>query len=492
MIKIYFNLATTERRVAIVENNEVVEILIERPVENRLVGNIYKARVVNVLPGMEAAFVDIGREKNGFIYRDDLLSFQLSNEEDSIKKQKKISQYISQGEEIFVQVTKEAFGTKGPRLSGVISFPGKYLVYMPEGGYIGVSRKIQNEEERERLKKIGEKLTVGNEGLIIRTVSTNITEEEIAHEIDVLRKLWQDILEQSKEKKTPALIYQDNGIVERIIRDFPLNRVSEIVIDHIDDYKKLQQLLKIYPKELEKVKLYQEKENIFSAYGIEKELEKALRRQVWLKNGAYLMIDRTEALTVIDVNTGKFTGRNDIRETIVKTNVEAAKEIGRQLRLRDISGIIIIDFIDMKTDEDKQTVLQALKKALESDRTKTNVVGLTGLGLVELTRKKIRQNLTDSLSTQCSECNGKAVVLSNEAQAYRIERHLYEYRNMDNEALVVEVHPDVAKILYEIKVELEQKVNYKIYILENSLLKQKQYLIPYIGTKEEAEKRVKK
>lgn len=474
------------------ENDEVVEIFIERHENDRLVGNIYKGRVINVLPGMDAAFVDIGRDKNGFIYRDDLLSFHLSDEEETVKKKRKISEFVTQGEEILVQVTKEPIGTKGPRLSGVISFPGKYLVYMPEGQTVRISRKIVDENERERLKQIGQKCKNEKEGLIIRTVSAYVNEEHIAHEITLLRELWERVQNENRDKKPPALIYQDTDLIDQIIRDFSLSRISEIVIDNMADYIRLKQLLKTESEHLQKVRLYQGKENIFSTYGIEKELEKALRRQVWLKNGAYLIIDRTEALTVIDVNTGKFTGRNDIRETIVKTNVEAAKEIGRQLRLRNISGIVIIDFIDMRNDEDKQTVLQALKKALESDRTKTNIVGLTGLGLVELTRKKVRQSLADSLSNRCVDCNGKGMVLSNEAQAYRIERHLYEYRNMDDEALVVEAHPDVARVLKELKEKLEQKVNYKIYILENSLLKQQQYSIPYIGTTEEAKRRVMK
>lgn len=490
MMKIYFNLATTERRAAIVENDEVVEILIERPIENRLVGNIYKGRVVNVLPGMEAAFVDIGWDKNGFIYRNDLLSYHLCEEPDSVKRKRKISEFVSKGQEILVQVTKEAFGTKGPRLTGILAFPGKYVVYMPNGGYVGVSRKIIDEEKREQLKRLGELLLEEKEGMIIRTESVHITEEQMTHEINILRQFWQQILKKGKEQKTPSLVYQDIGLLDRLLRDIPLHRISEIIIDNIDDYQRLKELLKPYPEEIKKVKLYQERENIFSAYGIEKELEKALKRQVWLKNGAYLMIDRTEALTVIDVNTGKFTGNNDIRETIVKTNIEAAKEIGRQLRLRDISGIIIIDFIDMNTEEDKQKVLAALAKALESDRTKTNIVGLTGLGLVELTRKKIRQNLTDSLSKICSECAGKGTVISNEAQAYRIERILYEYRNMDEEALVVELHPNVAGILKDMKTDIEEKVRYKIFFIENPLFKEQQFSIPYIGSIQQAKAKV--
>ncbi|WP_418200317.1 Rne/Rng family ribonuclease [Alkalihalobacterium sp. APHAB7] len=494
MYRIYFNMATRERRAAILENDKVVELLIERSVEKRIVGNVYKGRVVNVLPGMQAAFVDIGRDKNAFLYRDDLLSFQQLSLTDEEKKKKNISEFVKKGEELLVQVTKEGFGTKGPRLSGVVSFPGKFVVYMPNGNYIGVSRKIRSEEERTRLHKLGEELTENEEGLIIRTVCEGATPEDIEEDIRILRGFWKDTWKEKKEDKPPALIHQDTGLMERIVRDFSLDLVDAVYIDNFYDYKRIVDLLGEHRKD--KLHFYQGKENIFSAFGIDKELDKALRQQVWLKNGAYLMIDQTEALTVIDVNTGKFIGKSDLQDTIKRTNIEASKEIARQLRLRDISGIIIIDFIDMKSERDQIDVLNYFKNALENDRTKTNVLGITGLGLVEMTRKKIRQNLQDSLSKVCPTCKGKGSVLSNEAQAFHVERLLWEYRGMDHEALVLELPPHISQVLRGNKDEhlkrLEEALHYRILIFENREMTEQQYEIPFLGSLEEAKNKLER
>ncbi|WP_227936723.1 Rne/Rng family ribonuclease [Alkalihalobacillus deserti] len=490
MKKIIFNMATRERRAAVVENNRVVELMVERTIENRIVGNVYRGRVVNVLPGMQAAFVDIGRDKNGFLYRDDLLSFHLSEEEEEKKKQRSISEFVRQGEELLVQVTKEGFGTKGPRLSGVISFPGQFLVYMPEGNYVGVSRRFSTESERERWRQIGEETIEAKEGVIIRTSCEGQAPEVIKQELQFLRKCWQEIWKDEKSQKAPALIHQDTGLIERIVRDFSYADLDEIVVDQHESYKMLKELLEPFPKLQAALTLYREKENIFSAYGIEKELERALRRQVWLKNGAYLMIDQTEALTVIDVNTGKFTGKTDLHDTVRKTNSEAAKEIAKQLRLRDISGIIVIDFIDMKREEDRAHVVAVFEKALKSDRTKTNVLGITGLGLLEMTRKKVRQNLQASLSKTCPTCQGKGAVLSDEAQAFKIERQLWEHRGMVEEALVLELPPAVATVLFGVKSEhlkrLEEALGFRILVYPNKKLNEESYSIRYIGDMAEA------
>ncbi len=483
-------MATRERRAAVVENNRVVELMVERTIENRIVGNVYRGRVVNVLPGMQAAFVDIGRDKNGFLYRDDLLSFHLSEEEEEKKKQRSISEFVRQGEELLVQVTKEGFGTKGPRLSGVISFPGQFLVYMPEGNYVGVSRRFSTESERERWRQIGEETIEAKEGVIIRTSCEGQAPEVIKQELQFLRKCWQEIWKDEKSQKAPALIHQDTGLIERIVRDFSYADLDEIVVDQHESYKMLKELLEPFPKLQAALTLYREKENIFSAYGIEKELERALRRQVWLKNGAYLMIDQTEALTVIDVNTGKFTGKTDLHDTVRKTNSEAAKEIAKQLRLRDISGIIVIDFIDMKREEDRAHVVAVFEKALKSDRTKTNVLGITGLGLLEMTRKKVRQNLQASLSKTCPTCQGKGAVLSDEAQAFKIERQLWEHRGMVEEALVLELPPAVATVLFGVKSEhlkrLEEALGFRILVYPNKKLNEESYSIRYIGDMAEA------
>ncbi|WEG16088.1 Rne/Rng family ribonuclease [Alkalihalophilus pseudofirmus] len=488
--KIYFNTATRERRAAIVENGQVVELLVERPAENRIVGNVYIGRVVNVLPGMQAAFVDIGREKNGFLYRDDLLSFHLSEEAEDVKKQRNITEFVTKGQELLVQVTKEGFGQKGPRLSGVVSMPGKYTVYMPEGGYVGVSRRMGTEEERERLRRIGEDLLKENEGMIIRTVCEDAKPEVIEQDLHFLRTSWESVWQEVKEKRAPALIHQGSSLIEKMMLDFSLNQIDEIVIDDADDYQTLKALLAPYSDVHEKVRLYHDKENIFSVFGIDKELDKALRRQIWLKNGAYLIVDQTEALTVIDVNTGKFTGKTDLQDTVRKTNLEAAKEIARQLRLRDTSGIIIIDFIDMKREEDREYVLEAFKRGLKQDRTKTNVVGLTGLGLVEMTRKKVRQSLQASLSKACPTCKEQGSVLSDEAQAYKIERLIWEYRGMDHEAILIELPSAVSAVLAgpkgELLKQLEEATGFRILLMPNKHMPEEAFAIRFMGDLEEA------
>ncbi|GAE27684.1 cytoplasmic axial filament protein CafA and Ribonuclease G [Halalkalibacter wakoensis JCM 9140] len=490
MKKLYFNMATRERRAAVVENDRVVELMVERTLENRIVSNVYRGRVVNVLPGMQAAFVDIGRDKNGFLYRDDLLSFHLSNEEEEKKKERSISEFVKQGEELLVQVTKEGFGSKGPRLTGVVSFPGQFLVFMPEGNYVGVSRRFSSEGERERWREVGEAITEGKEGVIIRTSCEGKAPEIITQELHFLRKLWQELWKEGKEKKAPALIHQDSGLIDRMVRDFSFSNIEEIIVDRIDEYKLLKELLEPFPKLQQSLSLYREKENVFSAFGIEKELERALRRQIWLKNGAYLMIDQTEALTVIDVNTGKFTGKTNLHDTVRKTNSEAAIEIARQLRLRDISGIIIIDFIDMKREEDREHVKNVFEKALKHDRTKTNVLGITGLGLLEMTRKKVRQNLQASLSKTCPTCSGKGVVLSDEAQAFKIERQLWEHRGMSEEAIVLELPAVISTVLFGQKGEhlkrLEEALGFRILVYPNKHLQEEKFSIRYIGNMNEA------
>jgi ribonuclease G len=489
-----FNMLTNEQRLAILENKKVVELLIDRHDVNKIVGNVYKGKVVNVLPGMQAAFVDIGLEKNGFLYRDELVSYQKITESEEKKTERSISQFVTVGQEILVQVTKEGFGKKGPRLTEVVSFPGKYIVYMPNAGYVGVSKRMQKEEVREQWRKIGSELCQGEEGMIIRTATEGLTKEKVAQDLYFLRKLWEDVWKEGKSLKPPALIHEDNSILEKVVRDMNFEEVDEIVIDTMKDYLLLKEMFTPFPDLLEKLHFHQHKEGVFSHYNIEVEFEKAMRRQVWLKSGAYLVIDQTEALTVFDVNTGKFTGKLDLQDTIVKTNIDAAKEIARQLRLRDIGGIIIIDFIDMKHDRDKQIVLNAFATVLKNDRTKTNVLGFTGLGLLEMTRKKARQNLQDSVSTSCPTCLGKGKVLSDEALAHKVERALWEYKGMDSEAILVEVPPNVAPIIKGQKGKnqkrLEHELRYQIFVKPNQDLALNDFVIRYVGSIEEVSQRM--
>ncbi len=491
-----FNLLTNERRLAIIENKKVVEFLIERPEINKIIGNVYKGKIVNVLPGMQAAFVDIGLDKNGFLYRDELVSYQQLTEPDEEKKHRSISQFVTVGQEILVQVTKEGFGKKGPRLTEILSFPGKYIVYLPNGGYVGVSKRMESEDVREQWRKVGAELLQNNEGMIIRTVTEQLTKEKVAQELFFLRKLWHDTWNKGKEHKPPTLIYEDVSILEKIIRDFSFEDVEEIVIDSLKDYLFMKEMFEPYPDLASRLTYYRDKESVFSAYGVESELDKALRKQVWLKNGAYLVIEQTEALTVIDVNTGKFTGKLDLRDTIVKTNIEAAKEIARQLRLRDIGGIIIIDFIDMRHDEDRKAVIREFSQLLKRDRTKTNLVGFTELGLVEMTRKKVRHNLLDSVSMPCPTCYGKGKILSDETVAHQIERTLREYKHIEEEAVLIDVSPQVKKQLIGDKgdrlLTLEEEVGFKLFVQPSLNLPPEKFEIRHFGKVEEIQSKLTK
>jgi ribonuclease G len=483
--KIVMNVETSEQRVAVLEHNQLVEIMHEHPGRNDIVGRIYKAKVANVLPGMQAVFVDLGIEKNGYLYRDELLSFQRSPLSQEEKKKRSVSEFVTEGEELLVQVIKEGFGNKGPVVTEDISLPGRYIVYMPFSHYVGVSKKIAA-EERDRWRELGESLCKGEEGLIIRTSSSDQTNEAISLELEYLRNQWQKISDKEKQSNTPSLLYEDDGIIERVIRDYGTNSIEEIVVDSSLFFNRIKELALHYPKLHGKVTRYRDQENIFAAYGIESEIEKALRQRVWLKNGAYLIIEQTEALTVIDVNTGKYTGKQSLRDTIIKTNRSAAKEIARQLRLRDLSGIVVIDFINMVNENDLLEVQKVLTEALKRDRTKTKVLGFTSLGLFELTRKKVRENLQTVIEAQCPTCQGKGQIMSPLSVACQIERIMYEYRSRDEEALWLEASPKVSAILKG----LEEESNLIIYLTEHDLEDYRKFEIRHIGSKEEIEERL--
>lgn len=399
-----------ETRVALLEDDKLAEYLIERPIEKRIISNIYKGRIANVLPGMEAAFVDIGLKKNAFLYVDDIYPSK------GIKKGETehaptIQEVVSERDEVLVQVSKEAVGNKGPRVTSNITIPGRYLVYLPFGAYVGISRRIQEELERERLKEIGDAHITEKEGLIIRTVCEGVSEQELVDDLEQLRERWRDVAKVYQQAKTPELIYQEVDMIPRVVRDLMTTDITSCIIDDGRQFKRLQQELSAYPELKERIHLYSGKEPIFDHYLVRADIERALKRKVWLKSGGYIIIEETEALTVVDVNTGKFTGDQNLEETVLQTNVEAAKEIARQLRLRDIGGIIIIDFIDMSLEESRLAVLDKLEAALKLDRTKTNLIGLTPLGLVELTRKKVKQSLLEVLSKPCPHCEGKGYIV---------------------------------------------------------------------------------
>lgn len=492
MKQIYINSLLRETRVTYVEDGKPVEYLIERPLEKRMIGNVYKGKVANVLPGMQAAFVDIGYKKNAFLYVDDLIAFKRTDREET-SQSVNIQDLVQTGDEIMIQVSKEAVGSKGPKVTTNLSLPGRYLVYLPQGRHVGISRRIEDEMERERLKDIGERLIREEEGLIVRTKCVGVSEDDLVQDLNELRALWENIQKKAHQATAPQMIHQELDIIPKIVRDLLTIDIDECFIDDKEQYERLKQEMSPYPELQEKLRLYTGKQHIFDYYNITSELDKALRRKVWLKSGGYIIVDHTEALTAIDVNTGKFIGKRDLEQTVLKTNLEAAKEIARQLRLRDIGGIIIVDFIDMTDSAHQHAVLQELQNEVKRDRTKTVVVGLTSLGLVEMTRKKMRENVLEVLSKPCSYCEGKGYTLKEESVASKVEQMLLEYHTLGIEALLIEMHPNVAEKLFETPAHarwLEEKCGCKLFIHSHADVHIEHYSILYAGTVHQARKRL--
>ena len=419
--EILMNVTPTESRVAVVENGVLQEIFIERANHRGLVGNIYKGKVVRVLPGMQAAFVDIGLERAAFIH-----SSEISRDSNNTP----INQLVREGQTLIVQVTKDPIGTKGARLTTFLSIPSRYLVYMPGTAHLGVSQRIEEEAERDRLKQLvagcmeTEGLT-GEAGFILRTAADGVGEDEILADVRYLRRLWRKLEERIKDNPLPSLIYDELPLSQRAIRDLARPETSKILIDSRETFQKIQQFCQQYvPEVADKIESYMGPGPIFELYNVEDDIQRGLERQVALKSGGYLVIDQTEAMTTIDVNTGGFVGRRNLEDTIFKTNLEAATAIGRQVRLRNIGGIIILDFIDMADVEHQRQVLRMLEKVLEKDHTKTKISGVSELGLVEMTRKRTRESLEHMLMETCSACQGRGSVKTAETICYEIFREI--------------------------------------------------------------------
>lgn len=435
---IVVNVMPEETRMALLEDDELLEVSVERTESGNIVGNIYKGKIKNVLPGMQAAFIDIGRDKNAFLYVGDILPPDMAQPSEHM---------LTAGQDILIQIVKDAIGTKGPRATTHLTLPGRYVVLMPTVDYIGISRRIVSNGERERLKQLGDKVRPPGMGLIVRTVAEGKSEEDLRKDIAYLVNLWNALAARAKRSNAPALLYRDVDLVIRIVRDYLAADIDEFIVDHQEAYGRVCDLLKfISPEMLDKIRLYQGAEDIFTHAGLTSEMTRLGQRQVWLKSGGYIVIDRTEALTVIDVNTGKYVGHTNLAETVFETNREAAGEIARQLRLRDIGGIIVIDFIDMDSDEHKQAVLGTLEEKLKRDKTKTNLLGLTSLGLVEMTRKKARQNFEGVLYSECPCCEGRGRVQSPETVWINVCRDLRKIARQKQVQgiLVVQMHPRVA------------------------------------------------
>ena len=460
-----------EQRVAILEDDKVAEVYLERPESRSIAGNIYKGTVDNVLPGMEAAFVEIGLEKNGFLYVDEIVTPELEGR----RHGRKIQDLLSRGEEILVQAVKDPMKSKGARLTTEISLPGRFVVYVPSGEGFGVSRRLP-EEERIRLRDILKSVAPKSGSMIVRTAAEGASAEDIERDIDFLQRLWKEIQGRAEKAKAPALVYQEAELPLRVIRDLFTNDFEQAVVDHDLTYKRIVGYLKkTSPHMAEKVRKHTGKTALFEDFGVDEEIRSTLSRRVDLPSGGYLVFDYAEAFTVIDVNTGRFVGSRSkssagrLEDTITKNNLEAVKEVVRQLRLRDIGGIIVIDFIDMANPKNRAAVEEALKTELERDRTKTYVVEISPLGLVEMTRQNVSHGPREILTKRCPTCEGDGIVFSEVSAAVEAERKLRMLAASSRSAAFrVELNPHVAAALIGPGAErlqaIEERTRRRIFI----------------------------
>nr|WP_239094147.1 Rne/Rng family ribonuclease [Bacillus sp. B15-48] len=479
------NALTREKRFALLKNDKLERLYIEQPKHKSLVGDLFLGTVEKVIPGMNAAFVDFGEEKKGFLYRDKVPKYVL--DENKEKKQRNISAFLHQGEKLLVQVEKDAAGTKGARLSAIIELSGKHIIYMPTGKYIAVSKKLADPKAKKCLREFGEQLKTGTEGLIFRTSSAHVQEDILERELNDLREQYQQLEKRAKNMRKPGLIEAYDAFYDELIQTMDNMSAGEVIIDDLPLKKKLEQ----YGQHLD-VSYYHDKENIFSVYELEKEIERAMRKTVWLENGAYLIFDEAEALTIVDVNTGKYSGKTELTETVFKTNKLAAVEVARQLRLRDIGGMVLIDFIDMKDVSDREAVVKVMETSLAEDGRRTRIIGFTELGILQLTRKKTKLSISEALTTSCPTCTGTGKVLSAETVAFRLERELWEYRHVDEEAVFIAATPDVIEVFSGNgnvhRSRIEESVGLKIVWSETSASKPEYRILQLGSTAEFARK----
>jgi ribonuclease G len=501
--EIFVNSTPQESRIAIVEDGLLADFLIERKEEMGIAGNVYKGKVARVLPGMQAAFIEIGMEKAGFLHASDfyevpddvqIISEAGEGEDLELEEAPKLRQSpnrrlplekrLSRGEDILVQVAKDPLGTKGARVTSHISLPGRYMVFMPGNNHIGISRRIESEEERKRLKEIAQSMGTQHGGFILRTACEGRSKREIQRDLAFLARLWKGIQKKAAGAAAPSLIHQDLDLITRTIRDFFTTETEQVVVDSTKDHKRIADFVRHFmPRLKSKIVLYEEKEPLFDRQGIEEKITKALERRVWLRSGGYIIIERTEALTAVDVNTGRFVGKRNQEETIFKTNLEAVQEVVRQLRLRNVGGIIIIDFIDMEKEANRKKVYDSLKEALKKDKARTNILKISELGLVEMTRQRTRESLENQLLSPCPHCDGRGKVKSAVTVAYDLLRAIKKQQSSfeNGKNVIVRMHPDIANFLYDDRSKsldnLEDEINHKIIIKVSAELRHEQYEI---------------
>ena len=500
--KIVINVADHETRVALLEDGNIAELFIEQGDASDIAGNIYKGKVQRVLPGMQAAFVDIGLKQAAFIYVNDIigenyspiedfLNNHSSEEEDgsynsyfsSIRRDRHIEDLITEGQEMMVQAAKAPMGSKGARLTTHISLPGRFLVLMPSSDHIGISRRIEDDTERNRLKTTIESIRENNFGYIVRTAAEGIQEEKLKYEKGFLNNLWESIQQKYQTAPAPYLLHKEVAVSLRAVRDLLLHEAEKLIIDSRPGYESILKFLdEFMPSLKDSVEFYESSEPIFDSFNLEADISRALKKKVWLKSGGYIVIEHTEALVAIDVNTGRYVGKYNLEETILKTNLEAVKEIAYQIRLRDIGGIIIIDFIDMEKKSNQEKVFNALKEALKKDRSKTHVIPISELGLIQMTRKRIRKPLTRILCEPCFYCDGEGYLISKQTICYNIYREiLRESRDMIGVKVSLRVNPEIAELLYgeesHIIVAVEQVIGRQVVIYPDAKLHMEEFNI---------------
>ncbi len=493
--EILINVTREEIRVALMEGNQVVEFYVERKRDASLVGNIYKGKVIKILPGMQSAFVDIGLEKAAFLYVADIMTefdefapFLEAEEkgeplEITSKRGRQdlpIEEILQEGQDLLVQVSKDPLGSKGARVTSYITLPGRYLVLMPNVEHIGISRRISEENERARLRSIVEHIKPDGYGFIIRTASEGATEEDLKKDMEFLLLLYENILTKRDRVVAPHLLSSDLDLVFRSVRDLMSQDVERLMIDSEEEYERVRDFVKTYfPKLFSKIELFNDDEPIFDAFNIELDISRALGKKVWLKSGGYIVIDQTEAMTVIDVNTGKFVGKEDLEDTILKTNIEAVKEIAYQIRLRNLGGIIIIDFIDMERYENREKVFNAFTEAMKRDKAKNTILHISELGLIQMTRKRVRESLGRVLTEPCPYCEGKGFVKSARTLCYEIFRKITKMARHGGERIIVTAHPSVAEFLSDEErfslEDIENTYGVKVIVKEDKKLHQENY-----------------
>jgi ribonuclease G len=482
--EILINVRPLETRVAYVESGTLMDLKIERKRSPTLVGTIHRGIVTRVLPGMQAAFVDIGLDKAAFLYVGDIITeegreyyeedeHESSNEnttDDHTRSSREIKtpiqDLIKEGQHLMVQVAKDPLGTKGARITTHISLPGRGVVYMPYVKHTGISRKIENEDEKERLKKLIQKINpVG--GVIVRTASEGASEESLRTDIEYLDRLGKEIQKNYEKKKSSGLVHSELDVELRALRDLMNEDVTTVWVDDVESYKKVSKFVsQLMPKYRQNIILYEEKKPLFDLYDIDLEISRAIERKVWLKSGGYIVFDEAEALVVIDVNTGRYVGKKDLEDTILKTNLEAVKEIAHQLRVRNVGGIIIIDFIDMEREVHREQVMQAMDEELKKDRSRTNINSMSQLGLVEMTRKRIRPSLVKTLCQPCSYCDGKGYIKRKNTIANEIfrelEREISLVEKSKKPGVIVHCHSDIVDWVYESESEALEALEKRI------------------------------